>query len=71
MISKICSLNSVDGKHELPFISSRELERQARVKRMLSGKLRKHVKPASELQFDYAEATAIAKASNEKAQQAQ
>jgi len=49
----------------------REAERRARVERLLSGKLREHVKPASELEFDYDEATEIARRSREKAQQAQ
>ena len=41
-------------------IDAREAQRRARVERLLSGDLRKHLKRASELAFDYAEATAIA-----------
>ncbi len=44
----------------LPFspIKERRLER---IERLLSGELRKHIRPASELTFDFASATEVAR----------
>ena len=46
----------------LPFEPSRERARLDRVERLLSGQLGRHVRPASELAFNYPTATALAKA---------
>ena len=41
--------------------NQRELARLARIERLLSGQLRRLIKPASELAFDYQAATAAAR----------
>ena len=41
----------------------RETQRRQRVERLLSGELRKNVRPASEMSFNYEAATAIARRS--------
>ena len=45
------------SQKNLPFESAKEQTRLERVERILGGKLRDKVRPASELAFDYYEAT--------------
>ena len=50
-------------QRELPFPSLKEQARLARVERLLSGDLKKHIRPASEMNFNYLAASAIARQS--------